>query len=80
MKKGFKTYTNSIPPADDVTANNKEAITLGELLAEYDLGVLKRWAEEQHVADAKHRKYQKNATNQPIIYRFNQGERRCLET
>ena len=52
MKEGFKTYTNSIPDADDVSTNNKEAITLGELLAEYDLGVLKRWAEEQHLADA----------------------------
>lgn len=52
MKEGFRTYTNSIPDADDVTVNNKEAITLGELLAEYDLGVLKRWAEEQHLVDA----------------------------
>jgi len=52
MKKGFKLYTDSIPPADDATANSKEAITLGDLLAEYDLGVLKRWAEEQHAADA----------------------------
>ncbi len=52
MKKGFKLYTDSIPAADDVTANSKEAITLGELLAEYDLGVLKRWAEEQRATDA----------------------------
>tara|TARA_R110000822_G_scaffold12137_2_gene43947 strand:- start:169 stop:354 length:186 start_codon:yes stop_codon:yes gene_type:complete len=52
MKEGFRTYTNSIPDADDVTANSKESITLGELLAEYDLGVLKRWAEEQHLVDA----------------------------
>jgi hypothetical protein len=52
MKKGYKAFRDSIPPADDVSTNNKEAITLGELLAEYDLGVLKRWAEEQHVADA----------------------------
>ena len=52
MRKGYKAFRDSIPPADDVTANNKEGITLGELLAEYDLGVLKRWAEEQHVADA----------------------------
>ena len=42
MRKGYKAFRDSIPPADDVTANNKEAITLGELLAEYDLGVLKR--------------------------------------
>jgi hypothetical protein len=51
MRKGYKAFRDSIPPADDVTANNKEAITLGELLAEYDLGVLKRWAEEQHLID-----------------------------
>lgn len=52
MKKGFKLHTDSIPAAEDVTANSKEAITLGDLLAEYDLGVLKRWAEEQRVIDA----------------------------
>lgn len=52
MKEGFRTYTNSIPDADDVSTNSKAGITLGELLAEYDLGVLKRWAEEQHAADA----------------------------
>ena len=51
MRKGYKAFRDSIPPADDVSTNNKEAITLGELLAEYDLGVLKRWAEEQHLAD-----------------------------
>ena len=51
MRKGYKAFRDSIPPADDVTANNKEAITLGELLAVYDLGVLKRWAEEQHLID-----------------------------
>lgn len=48
MKEGFKTYTNSVPDAEDVSVNNKAGITLGELLAEYDLGVLKRWAEDQH--------------------------------
>ena len=51
MRKGYKAFRDSIPPADDVSTNNKEAITLGELLAEYDLGVLKRWAEEQHLID-----------------------------
>ena len=52
MKEGFRTYADSLPDADDVTANNKEAITLGDLLAEYDLGVLKRWAEEQRLIEA----------------------------
>jgi hypothetical protein len=36
MRKGYKAFRDSIPPADDVTANSKEAITLGDLLAEYD--------------------------------------------
>lgn len=51
MKEGFKTYADSLPEADDVATNSKAGITLGELLAEYDLGVLKRWAADQHAAD-----------------------------
>jgi SpoVK/Ycf46/Vps4 family AAA+-type ATPase len=52
MKKGFKTYTNSVPDAEDVSVNNKAGITLGELLAEYDINVLKRWAVDQHLEEA----------------------------
>ena len=52
MREGYKAFQDSLPPADDVSTNSKAGITLGELLAEYDLGVLKRWAEEQHAADA----------------------------
>jgi hypothetical protein len=32
--------------------NNKAGITLGELLAEYDINVLKRWAVDQHLEEA----------------------------
>lgn len=42
----------ALPEKEDTTAHNPDRMTLGDLLAEYDVNVLKRWAEEQHLEEA----------------------------
>lgn len=44
------TYNSILPELQDL--NPPEPVTLGELLAEYDLRVLKRWVEDQNEQEA----------------------------
>jgi len=43
------THSNALPELQDL--NPPEPVRLQDLLAEYDLGVLKQWLADQRVAD-----------------------------